>query len=106
MTICSYTVEGDPIYTYLTYSEGIYTAVTDNSRDAFGVPEIITVQGRYMYDAQYEKEEESAAGVMKTYRFRYAFLTDVELAEDEDIEAFPASDTEWVYLFGLSGPLD
>ncbi|MCR5795910.1 MAG: DUF4362 domain-containing protein [Solobacterium sp.] len=105
VTICNYTVEGDPIYTYLAFTYGQYTAVTDNSRDGFGIPEMVTATKRYMYDRQFEKEEEAAGG-MRTYRYRYAFLTDQELDPDEDIETFLASDSEWVYLFGMSGPLD
>ena len=105
VTICNYTVEGDPVYTYLTFTDGQYTAVTDNSRDAFGVPEMVTVTKQYINDLQFEKEEEASGG-MRTYRYRYAFLTDRRIGPDEDIEAFLASDTEWVYLFGLSEPLD
>lgn len=106
VTICQYTVEGDPIYTYVSYSDGLYTAVIDNSRDAFGVPEIYTVHKKYMYEQEYETQEEWSQGVMKTYLHRYCVLSDEELSEETDENGFLIITDECYYLWGLEIPAE
>lgn len=47
--ITNYTIEGDPIYSTVTYKDGIYTLVYDTSKDKFGSQEIYTREFSYLY---------------------------------------------------------
>ena len=75
VTICTYTIEGDSIYTLVSYDTKTYTAVMDPSRDKFGKPEPYQWQRKYLIREEFEREEETGRG-WKNVLYTGAYLSD------------------------------
>ena len=90
VTIASYTIEGDVVYTYLQYDQGMYLAVHDNSRDKFGKPEWYSVQKKNLYLLETVRKEEVSFNTYADYRYRSAVLSDRTKEEysEESTEPF------------------
>ena len=102
VTFANITIEGDPIYTYLTFDGDRYLAVTDTSHDKFGQPETYYSTRKYLYQIVYETEEETNGGI-KPFENHLTVLSDEVFESDEDvIEAFHREGNELVYLWGFS----
>ena len=93
VTLCMYTTEGDPIYTWLEFDGEIYTAYTDTTRDGYGTPEIYHAERRYLCQRTWHTVEETASRkAVKTYEHTDVFLTDDETyaqQKNEEEESLP-----------------
>lgn len=79
IVIANYTVEGDIIYTLVSYDGRIFHAYVDNSRDRFGVPDFFSSDYARIYERTWTQKEDG-----RTYVYKRTFLTDSENGEDEE----------------------
>ena len=98
ITICNYTIEGDPIYTWLSYDGNTFHAVTDTSRDHFGKAEMHHEEKKYVIVESYVTEEETNGGT-KAFQHLQANMTDIEHHQDYDV-VYPRDD--YYFLWGYS----
>ena len=88
VTVARYTIEGDVIYELLVHDGDAFVLYTDNSRDSFGSYEGIREEKRnFLYDLAYITNEETTGGV-KPYMNRYAFISDEDLKDENEVKAF------------------
>ena len=102
VTFANITIEGDPIYTYLTFDGDRYQALTDTSHDKFGVPATYTNEGKYLYQIKVETEEETNGG-SRPFEHHLAFLSDQVYDSDQAVyDAYHQGSTDLFYLWGFS----
>ena len=104
ITVCSYTIEGDPVYTWLSYDGIVFHAVTDNSRDHFGIPEMYHTERQYLIVDSFTTEEEINGGI-KTFQHLRAYMTDDENRKENSgatAEGFVYPEDDDYYLWGYS----
>ena len=88
VTVGRYTIEGDVIYELLVHDGERFILYTDNSRDQFGKSEGIGSESRsFLYDMAYVTNEKSGDQI-RSYMNRFAFLSDEDLKDEEEVMAF------------------
>ena len=102
--VANFTHEGDVIYTTVHYDGSLYHLTIDNTRDAFGVPQIVTMTKKYMYFLE-QKKNEDFGYAKKDVLYMYALLSD-EFYEEMTPEIFEQHPDEIFVLWSRSDTLE
>lgn len=86
LTFGQYTIEGDVIYTLLSYDGDRYIATMDNSRDQFGKPQFFEYEGKHLNYFEWTTMEEYSDGVHQALN-RMACLSGEEYTEPDEMIA-------------------
>ena len=99
ITFGQYTIEGDVIYTLLSYDGDRYHAITDNSRDRFGKPQFFEYDGEQLNYFEWTTMEEYSDGIHPALN-RMACLSDEKYTDaDEMVSDIREGKTDVVLLW-------
>lgn len=99
ITFGQYTIEGDVIYTLLSYDGDRFTATVDNSRDQFGKPQFFEYEGQYLNYFEWTTMEEYSDRIHPALN-RMACLSAEKYTEaDEMISDLKEEKTDAVFLW-------
>ena len=102
--VANFTHEGDVIYTTVHYDGSLYHLTIDNTRDAFGVPQIVNITKKYMYFLE-QKKTEDFGYAKKDVLYMYALLSD-EFYEEMTPEIYEQHPDEMFVLWSRSDVLE